>query len=413
MRYLILLALFWGTNVKATQYKLSGSVNTKVQGYTDNSNSDFGNYFHFNLEQKAKFSEELIGVNQLRSNAQSRESDIRNKVKAQKKSDFETYLGENYIRYKNNWQISQVGFQEITWGEAFGQNYADIINPKDNRVTLYDDQNETKIPICLFNTKLFYTNGSVQLIYGAKPAFSKNLPVDLFLNSIPQGEISIQKESAPGFFNESEYGLKFSHTFSGLDLSFSYFDYLDRSPYYEISSATANTLILTEKHTRINSKTFSLTKTFFDFVFRSDFILHESKKYNYLNGSLLDNYLSNTFEYVIGIDSPTYNNNTFYFIVAGRKNDTIISSTLLPVEERYLIFKLSRQLGNEKTIDFSFTTETFTKGNGIQTQIFWPVSNTTELKFGGEFYFGDTASNMSKIKTINNIFFGLKNHFDL
>lgn len=398
----------------AIEYSLGGNIENKLLNYVTNTSSNTGYNSAFQFEQKAVFNNSLEGLNQVKIKATSLEEDVKVKKKLSKKDSFDTYLGENYLKYKNSNFVSVVGFQDVAWGEAYGFNYADIINPKDNRYTFYDDQAEARIPLLLLNTKYFLANGSIQLLYSPRPSFSKTLPIDLFLGSaLPQNEVIVKESKSPNLFSENEFGGKFSTSYEGIDLSTFYYNYLERDPYYTVNTYSTSSITLNENHNRINSFGFSVAKTVYDFVLRSDIVLTNNKTFNYLNNYNLLNYRSNTTDVLISVDTPTYNKYTFYFILASHQQSEFVTGSFLPENQNNIILKVSKSLDNERTFDLSYTRDFKEGGNAVQALLNWPITNTTELKIGGEFYFGPEASTYSKAKKLNNIFFNIKNYFKL
>ncbi len=409
-----ILALFILQNkVEAIEYKISGQLENRLINYTQNTSSNLGYLNFFQFEQKSKISSEILFFNQMRAKATSFNQDV-NEFQIKKNSNFQTYLGENYFRYQSGNSNLQIGYQEIVWGEAFGFNYADIINPKDNRFTHYNDQGISRLPIFLLNYKYFFENSSLQLIYGPRPEFSKTIPLHLFLpKSLSNFNIITESESKPQFFKESEYGLKYSTSFSGIDMSLSYFDYLDRNPFYKIKNLTGSNLTLTENHRRTKSTTFSFAKTLFDYVIRMDFVYSTSKTFNTLNGTSLNDYQSNTKDILLGFDTPSFDNYTLFFIWAHKSLDKIVANSLSPNQSDAVVIKLNKTLEAEKSLELSYTREIKEKANGIQALINFPVNNNTELKLGSEFYFGPDSSQYNKLKKINSVFIDIKNYFQI
>lgn len=421
-RSILLLLIVLSLKSYAIDYKLAGNLENRISNYTENKNENFGHFTLFNLEQKAIFNEQFLAVNQIRTKSQSIEADLNNKKVLNKKDSFEAYLGENFLRFQNSRLVIQAGLQEVVWGETFGFNYADIITPKDNRITFFSDQSNSRIPILLLNTKFFIEDGSIQLLYSPRPTYSKILPIDLFITDlIPFSKIYINKENNPKFFNQetSEYGGKISKSIWGTDFSLFGYKYVDRDPYFQIASYNSTDLYLNLLHKKVTTYGLSIAKTLADFVLRADVVTHKNKNFNYIQGLNLNSYQANLNQYVISIDTPTYEKYTGFFIFANSKqNGSSIpysSANKYFVKDEYLyaITRLTRSFEGEKTFELSFTREIKEKGNSIQTQLEWPINNSTILKFGGEFYFGNENSQMSKLKKVNNIFFNIKNFFQL
>ena len=402
------------TEVSAATYSISGNIENKFINYTENSSNNLGYYHYFQIEQKNKFGSYLSVVNQLRAKAESIEEDLASKKSINKKAMFDGYLGENYIRYQAPKWVIQAGFQEIVWGESYGFNYADIINPTDNRITFFSDKNQARIPILLLNSKYFFQNSSIQLLMSPEAKYSKTLPIDLFVGDlIPQNSIQVHPEKSQSILKRNEYGLKLSMSSVGLDLSLAYFNYFNRNPYYTIKSASLTNLELNENHNRINSFILSLAKTLNDFIVRTDLVYTQNKIFNYFESQTLKNYQANSKEVLLSIDTPTVNKFTGFLVYALKKQDQFKLNSFVPETENYIISKVTYNLENEKNFEVSYTRELKLNGNSLQGQLNWPISNTTELRAGSEFYFGDTGSNFSKIKKMNSLFIGIKNYFQL
>ncbi len=382
--------------------------------YVNNQSKNLGHYSVFNFEQKSYFNKNLLALNQLKAKSISIESDLVEKINLKKNNHHEVILGENYLRFQNDSFIFQAGYQDIVWGESFGFNYADVINPKDNRITLYSSQEDVRIPILLINTKVFFQDGSLQLIYSPEPKFNKTLPVDLFIgNQLSQSEIIVRKESTPKFFKEHEYGFKLSYSLLGSDLSLFYYNYLDRNPYYAISSVSTDSITLDENHSRISSSGLSFAKAIDDFVFRSDIVLSDKKRFNYLSGFNFSFFESKSKDLLISLDFPSINKYTGMIILANKTIEQQVTGSFQQKSETQIIARLTKSLEMEKSIDLSYTHDFNKNGKAIQGIINWPVNNNTIITMGTELYIGNSESPYGKVKKINNVFFSIKNFFKI
>lgn len=400
------------------KYKTNGYLYARLSSYTKNTSKNYGQEARAQLEQQTIFSKEISALNQIRLSSNSISEDLAIKSTPVKKDLFETYVGENYLKYKSENWIAQIGYQEVVWGESFGFNYADIINPKDQKETFYSDANDSRIPLLLINQKTFFTigslNGSMQVLYSPEPKFSKTLPIDMFTADIfPQTSIKINKQKSPDLFKDSEYGGKFSLTYSGYDFSIFNYNYIDRDPYYNITNTTQTDITLEEKHTKISSTGLSVAKSIYDFVIRSDLVLTNNKTINFLENSRLDSYTTDSLNTLISFDTPTYNDYAGVIIFANSSLKQVPLHSFKAQNEKYLIGKISKNLSDDKTVELSYTNELQNNGHSIQTSINWPISKSTDIKLGGQIYFGADQSNLAKYKNISSVFFSLKNYFQL
>jgi len=400
------------------RYNTRGYLTAKLTSYTEKNISTVGQVTRAQFEQTTEFTKNFEALNQLRLTSNTFDTDLSARSTPVQKDNFQAYLGENYFKYKSENWVAQVGYQEIVWGEAFGFNYADIINPKDQRMTFFSDAPDARFPLLLFNGKYFFSSGdltgSVQFLVSPQPRFSRALPVDFYLgDALPQTTLAVNKEKSPKLFKKNEIGGKISASYNGYDTSLFTYSYLDRAPHYEFDSASLTTVTLNEKHASIKSTGVSFAKTIYDYVFRTDIVFTQDKAINFINNSLLDSYPTNTLNTLISLDSPTYNDYSGVFIFARSTLSKINTNSFRDKQEQYIIGKITKNLGYDRTLEFSYIHELEHSGHSIQTFLNWPVTSSNDIKIGGEFYLGDNSSNLKKLKNVNSVFFSLKNYFQL
>jgi hypothetical protein len=398
-------------------YNLRGYLSARLSSYTNESSRNYGQLTRSQFEQSAQLSTNLVALNQLRMTSNTIASDLSKKSQVSKKDEFNIYLGENYLKYKSSNFVVQVGYQEVVWGEAFGFNYADIIGPRDQRETLYTEVSDARLPLLLFNGKTFFSSGdftgSVQLLASPEPRFSKTLPVEIYAGKlIPQTTLNVEKEKTPNLFDTTEVGGKLAMSYAGMDISFFTYSYLARDPYYQLTSATATELNIKEVHSKVQSYGLSFAKTFFDFVFRTDIVQTKDRMVNFITPQgLLLAYPTVSLDTLISIDTPTYNGYSGVFIFAKSTIGDFQVNSFREKNEQYAIGKISKDLGADKSLEVSYTHEFLHPGHSIQTSFNWPINSTTDLKLGGQLYFGDELSNLNKFKKVSSVFFSIKNYF--
>lgn len=401
------------------QYQMRGYLSARLSSYTEEKSRNYAQAARAQIEQSTQFSPNLVALNQLRWTSNSIVSDLSTKSSAAKKDSYDTYLGENYLLYKSDSWVTQLGYQEVVWGEAFGFNYADIISPKDQRETLYTDAADARLPLLLFNGKTFFSSGelsgSVQFLMSPEPRFSKTLPVEIYAGHLlPQASLNVIKEKTPDIFQTNELGGKISASYLGLDMALFTYNYLSRDPHYILESASLSSITIKEAHTKVHSSGVSLAKTIYDFVFRTDIVETRDKMVNFVTAAgFLDAFPTRTLNTLISLDTPTYDDYSGILIFARSTLSDTMPNSFRQKTEQYAIAKISKNLGSDKTFDFSYTHEFLHTGQSIQTLINWPVNNSTDLKVGGEFYFGGEESNLKKYKNVSSIFFSIKNYFQL
>jgi hypothetical protein len=400
-----------------TRYQMRGYLSARLSAYTRNTSRNYGQMTRGQFEQSAQFNSNLVSLNQIRMTSNTIASDLSEKSQVVKKDDFNVYLGENYLKYKSSNFVLQVGYQEVVWGEAFGFNYADIIGPKDQRETIYTEVSDSRLPLLLVNGKTFFTSGdfsgSLQLLFSPEPRFSKSLPAEVYAGElISQTTLNIEKEKTPKLFDTTEFGGKLSMSYAGIDMSAFTYSYLSRDPHYVLLSGSATALNLAEKHSKVQSYGISFAKAFFDFVFRTDIVQTKDRMVNFITPQgLLFAYPTTSLDTLVSVDTPTYNGYSGVFIFAKSSLGDYELNSFREKDEKYAIAKISKDLGNDKSVEASYTHEFNHSGHSVQTSLNWPINNTTDLKIGGQFYFGDEQSNLNKFKNVSSVYFSLKNYF--
>ena len=400
------------------EIKRQGNLSARLTSYTEKEVPNYGQMSKAELEQTTIFPSIFPGnfsaKNQLRWKSNSLLTDISQKSINQKKDSYEIGPGDNYIRYKDESTILQMGYQDIVWGEAYGFNYADIINPKDLRETLFSDAGENRLPLLLVNSKMLIPSGSLQIIYSPEPRFSKTLPLDLFIgDKFSQTQLEVIKEKTPKIFKTSEAGGKLALSFNDIDTSLFHYSYIDRDPTYTVISGTATTLTFQENHSRLHTTGFSLTKTLGSHVLRSDIVYTQNKLINYIESNQVKSFQTSSTNLLLSLDSPSFNDYSGVFIFAQSHLQDIKPSSVRNQDEQFAIIKLTKSFNEDKSFELAYTHEFKNADNSIQPILNWPLNNTLECKLGGQFYWGNTASNFNKYKKLNSVFLSLKNYFEL
>jgi hypothetical protein len=227
-------------------------------------------------------------------------------------------------------------------------------------------------------------------------------------------QVNVKKEEGPNFFEENEWGGKLSKSFWGIDAAIFYYSYLDREPYYTLTSSSLTSVNFKEHHSKIQSSGLSLAKTLNDdFVFRSDVVYTQDKVINSSTGLNLSNSKSDVLNYLVSLDTPTYNSWSAMFMFAVSDLQTVPTGSFREDIQNYGLTKLTYDLGEEKSFDLSYTHEFNKGGHSVQSQLLLPLNSSFEFSVGGEFYWGRKTSTLSAYKNISNVFISLKNYFQL
>ncbi len=408
------ILLFSSFQAFGIEQKRSVEWNFTSFRYLNNHKENYGQRFYFAPQFTTTINENQIIKNQIKAESDTISSDLATKTVLTKKDQFVTSLGENYYRIQNDSQVIQIGYQDVVWGETFGFNYADLINPKNFKITDPYSIDQTRQSIPMLQWKYFGENYSLQFITTFAHSFNKNLPLELFTTNVfTQTQFNIEKDNKVNWFDEFETGFKLSSSFYETDLSIFFLNYVDRDPYYELISATATTLNLKEDHTRLNAAGINLAKNLMDFIIRADLVYKDKKSINYIQNLNLKNYTTIELNSTSSIDTPTFNNFNFSFIYANSKISDFQSNSFRKGKEESIIFKLSKTLFENHKIDSSLLFDIQNKGQALFMAYLLPVGNNHEFKFSSEFFKGPDQSKFNLMKANNKISINLNSIFEL
>jgi hypothetical protein len=304
-------------------------------------------------------------------------------------------LRNAFVQYKSDLFFLRVGNQQVVWGEAFGFFYSDIINPKDLRYGLFGEFSDIRLQTPMVNAKLTLSNFSLQAIGIPKPYFNivpspGNDFAYPFYRVLPIPNIQINREtSLPIGLENAEAGARASYLIDRLDLSVFYFNYYDRDPWYVIDSSTQlpTSLVLDERHSRVQSYGLTATDDFGGFVMRLEALTTRKRVLPIvvpdpvygitLSTTQLDDYI-----YVVGIDIPTWEKWNLGFQwsqdilsqnVPGLLRDRIISLASV---------RLQRPLAFNHSLELLYTYSTRDHGQRGEFNYLIPLSGNLETRFG-------------------------------
>ena len=113
------------------------------------------------------------------------------------------------------------GLQEIAWGETFGVQVVDVVNPRDGRDPLYTELNWVRLPVAAVNAQVFLDVATLQLI---------GVP-------IPRANLFPAGVERPRPSRRPEAGGRISALLpAGLDLAALYYRHANRNAVYEARS---------------------------------------------------------------------------------------------------------------------------------------------------------------------------------
>ena len=370
------------------------------------------------FEQKATFSKKWSGVIGFSAWDDSVYASAPTRYSQQLASEdsLDVRFREAFIQYKSDNFLLKMGNQQVVWGEAFGNFYSDIINPKDFRNGLYGDFNRVRLQIPMINSKVIFSKFSIQGIYIPIASFdilpqpgSDYFPVKDFT---PFQSLKIHRELGNTIAkSQSEFGGRATVLLGGWDFSVFGFNHLDREPYYSINPATtATTLSLDEIHSRAMTYGATLTKDLGFTVLRFEGVKTAARTVPLLTPGSASSVKTDESIYVVGLDLPTISEFNFSAQWSQDKLNTQAIGLLRSPVQSLISFRIQKPLFRKHDLELIYTRDVADRGERAQLNYMIPISGSLESHFGVDFFAGPPESDFGRITKASRAYVMLKSY---
>ena len=194
--------------------------------------------FGFDLTSIASFRLDAVDNLEHGDSAQSEISPMSRRGIIGDRMEFE--LREFYFeKYINNVYL-KIGKQQIVWGNSDGLKVLDIVNPQDFREFIYDEWEDSRIPLWTVNLEIPVKNWLMQLIWIPDKTYHKipepnstfSFTSTLLIPRPPTGvKVNLNSIKRPKrFFSDSDLGIRFSRFWNGWDITLNYLYHFDDLP---------------------------------------------------------------------------------------------------------------------------------------------------------------------------------------
>ncbi len=314
-----------------------------------------------------------------------------------------------YVQYRSDNLFLRIGNQQVVWGEAFGFFYSDIVNPKDLRYGLFGDFSQIRLQTPMVNAKLTLSELSLQAIVIPKPYFNiipspGNDFAYPYQRVVPVPTIDINRQTTlPLALSNMEAGTRASYLIDRLRFSALHFTYIDRSPCYVIDSANQvlTTLVLDERHSRVQSFGITGTDDFGGFVVRFEALTTRNRtlpiSVSTASGTTLSTTKLDDYIYVTGLDIPTWEKWNLGF----QWSQDILSKNE-PGLFRYQVislasFRLQRPFFRNQSGELLYTYSVRDAGQRVEFNYLIPLSGKIETTLGLDVLGGPPSSYFGSI----------------
>ena len=210
----------------------------------------------------------------------------------------------------------RIGNQQIVWGEALGQFFADVVTPKDLREFFLPNFEDVRIPIWAIDLQYNFLPG-----WTLEGVLSPDMSVDklalpgsdfaFFIPPPPPGvnQVLLPDDRPPTNFKRWNGGVRFSYLVKGWDLAWFYYTSPDHPPtlFKTLSvdpTTKVPTVTLNPEHHRVHHLAATFSKSVGDSaVLRGEFVYTIGRYFNAENITLNQGVVRrDNFRYVLGLD---------------------------------------------------------------------------------------------------------------
>lgn len=259
----------------------------------------------------------------------------------------------------------RIGNQQIVWGEALGQFFADVVTPKDLREFFLPSFEDVRIPIWALDVQYNFLPGwTLEAVLTPDMSVDKLAPPGadfaFFIPPPPPGvnQILLPDDKPPTNFKRWNGGLRFSYLVKGWDLAWLYYTSPDHVPALfktlSVDSAGTPTLTLLPKHKRVHNLGATFSKSIGDSaVLRGEFVYTIGRFFNAQNITLNEGVVRrDQFRYVVGLDyslgefdmNAEFQQQAIYGSTANVADDIVDTWIFLRFEYEFLDAKLVPEL---------------------------------------------------------------------
>ncbi len=264
------------------------------------------------FEQKANWTPVFSGTAQVFGYAGNARADL---IQAADRMDIrsqvsEVWAGDFYGQIAYGPALLRIGYQQIAWQEGFAASFTNFLNPRDNRSSIFENNELIFRSSPMVNLILSGDQLSGQFIFIPYSQFDIQAPASRWgtrstFTPLPGQTVEVENAAASKFRNAQEFGARGTWAGSGFDASFFIAHLKDRRGFFTNSSDStfANIKLLHEQNyiTPIGV-TSSITTS--DWVVRMELMRIANRRTNVLSGFNLSTFETGETAATIGLDSP-------------------------------------------------------------------------------------------------------------
>lgn len=332
-----------------------------------------------------------------------------------KQDTYEIRPQDTYAEYKSGNFVGRLGYQQVVWGETFGNMYADFINPRDLRDGAPLDVVSSRLSIPMIFGKYIGEKYSLEGLLIPRPEFH--------IMPLPGSDFApISKEELPSFNNVevererywwgSEYGSRVTSTIGSTDVSAFYMNHFDRYPYYEVAPGTVPgaTLRLRERHQRINTFGGGAASEINGYVARVELVHNAGRLVPIRRPASIDYVTAGENAGVFSVDLPSWKRLNISLQISNSRLDQKLDYVLRDQDQSNAGVRVMWGMFNSSNLELLAVNSLTDKGSRVQADFMTPLTSSLEVHAGAEWFGGAVTSEYGRLHEASRVYISLKSY---
>jgi len=336
----------------------------------------------------------------------------------------ELELREAYIETVVRDTFLTIGKQQVVWGQADGLKVLDVVNPQDFREFVFDDFDDSRIPLWMVNAEIPIKNVTLQLLWIPDRTYHE-LPEEgspfEFVSNVPQAPPGVSTifedpERPDNFFTDSDFGARLSTFAGGWDLTFNYLYFHDDVPalFRTVdSSGPAPVVTVAPEYERAHLIGATFSNAFGDLTLRGEVGMTIDRFFPTEDPADSDGVRQSAeLGYVIGLDwfgvSETLLSFQFFQSVLTNDGPGLLRDRV----ENQVSFLFQRDFMNDSLVFSTIVVHGLNRFNGfIRPKIEYDWTTSTTVWAGFDIPYGDEDGLFGQFRDAQRVVFGLEYAF--
>ena len=320
----------------------------------------------------------------------------------------EIWPGDMYFQYASRAVLARFGYQRISWHEGFSSSYTNFINPRDQRISFFEDADLVFRSVPMMNLIASGDSLSLQLLFipftaiDLLPPFSRlggkgGIPL------LPSQKVEVRDlESSSSVLN---YGARTTWAGEGFDVSVFAARIQDRQALYELNPISDSSRLLLEP-TQTAMSTFGITSSIVtgESTWRIEYMHIPSRRFGRISGPSLEGVERSESDVTLGFESPAWGKLSLELQHSISILNKEIVGGLREAQESLSFARLDYSFGDDRTLRLLAAYLHADRSLFGRVGYSWPLNQQVELEIAVEAAGGPLQSQGAAMSGMSRIF---------